>query len=82
MSEKKPSEVIRVRSCYPGDGVADDSTLLAYLDAEHERRAEFERGVLERLEKLERDNADGLIGETEHGDRVFRYAPTEEIEEP
>lgn len=57
-----------------------------YLDEEYERRQAFERNVLERLAKLEeQERIAGVIGRTEHGDRVYglrRYEPEAVEPEP
>jgi hypothetical protein len=54
----------------------------AYLDEEAERRAKFEAEVLERLAKLEADRqhamGGGLIGYTEHTDKVYGLSMREE----
>lgn len=55
MSEKKPIRIADEAYSVLSSPEEKVRHVLDYLEAEHERRAEFERGVLERLKKLEED---------------------------
>lgn len=60
MSEKKPSDILDLQPLPDVTRVIRGRKLLEYLDAEHERRAKFEQGTLQRLDVLERSQRDVL----------------------